>query len=62
MCDCPTCLHRQAMRARAARIARDDAEMTRFAVAWIAERYRLDDTDAARHLRRHAINGTGVIQ
>jgi hypothetical protein len=58
MCQCPTC--REA--AEAAQRDRDDAEMTRFAVAWIAERYGLDDTDAALHLHRHAINGTGVIQ
>jgi hypothetical protein len=62
MCDCPTCLHRQKRADRAARIARDDAEMTLFALAWIAEHHGLDDTDAARHLRRHAINGTGVLQ
>lgn len=60
MCDCPTCLHRQAMALRAER--RDDAEMTRVAIAWVAERYRLDDADALRHVRLHGINGTGMIQ
>lgn len=60
MCDCPTCLHRQKMAEMAER--RDDMEMTRVAIAWVAERHGLDDYDAVRHLRLHAFNGTGVIQ
>lgn len=62
MCDCPTCRHRQAMAERAARLARDELEMTVVALAWVAERYGLDDTDAMAHLRAHAIYGTGAIQ
>jgi hypothetical protein len=62
MCDCPTCLHRRKMAARAERLAREDFEMTAIAVAYAAERYRLDDADAARHVRLHAINGPGVMQ
>jgi hypothetical protein len=50
------------MAARAERLAREDFEMTAIAVAYAAERYRLDDADAARHVRLHAINGPGVMQ
>jgi hypothetical protein len=58
LCQCPVC--REA--AELARLDRDDMEMTRIAIAWVADRYQLDDTDALLHLRLHAINGTGVIQ
>jgi hypothetical protein len=54
VCQCPVC--------REAAEAREEREMTLFALAWVAERYRLDDRDAALHLRLHAINGTGVMQ
>lgn len=50
------------MAERAARLARDELEMTVVALAWVAERYGLDDTDAMAHLRAHAIYGTGAIQ
>lgn len=58
LCDCPIC---QEAAAEATR-AEEDRRMTLFAVAWVAERYGLDDTGAVRHLQRHAIDGTGVLQ
>jgi hypothetical protein len=43
-------------------IRRERAEMWATAIAFVAERYRLDDADALRHVRLHAINGPGVSQ
>jgi hypothetical protein len=57
MCDCPTC-----RRKMAARRDREDVEMTAIAVAYVADRYRLDDAEAMQHIRLHGINGTGVMQ
>jgi hypothetical protein len=62
MCDCPTCLHRRKMALLAERLAREDVEMTAIAVAYVADRYRLDDAEAMQHIRLHGINGTGVMQ
>ena len=42
-------------------IRRERAEMWATAIAFVAERYRLDDADALRHVRLHAINGPAVI-
>lgn len=74
MCDCPRTKRsdRSALADPRAEIRREDLdlarldrearEMTVIALTWVAERYGLDDADAARHLRAHAIDGTGVIQ
>jgi hypothetical protein len=43
-------------------IRREVAAMWATAIAFVAERYRLDDADALRHVRLHAINGPGVSQ
>jgi hypothetical protein len=58
LCQCPVC--REA--AEAARLDREERAMLLAAIAWVAERYRLDDRDAARYLRLHAINGPGMAQ
>lgn len=58
MCNCPICQEA----AEAEQRYRDDMEMTAIAVAYVADRYRLDDADAMQHIRLHGINGTGVIQ
>ena len=46
----------------AEQIRRNRAEMWATAIAHVAERYRLDDADATRHVRLHAINGPGMTQ
>jgi hypothetical protein len=46
----------------AEQIRRSRAEMWAIAIAHVAERYRLDDTDATRHVRLHAINGPEMTQ
>lgn len=58
LCQCPVCREAEEL----ARRDRDDREMTAIAIAWVADRYRLDDADALRHVRLHGINGTGMIQ
>jgi hypothetical protein len=57
-CLCPTCLEAAEQEIR----DRQDFEMTRVAIAYVADRYRLDDTEAMQHIRLHGINGTGVVQ
>lgn len=37
-------------------------EMWATAIAYVAERHGLDDADALRHVRLHAINGPGMTQ
>jgi hypothetical protein len=45
-----------------AEILRERAAMWAAALAYVSERYRLDDADALRHVRLHAINGPGMTQ
>jgi len=59
MCQCSRCrvfaeIDDQAIR-------REIAAMWAAAIAAIAERHGLDDADALRHVRLHAINGPAVI-
>jgi hypothetical protein len=68
MCRCPRCrvfaeIDAEAVQREIAALS-DQAALGRWAIAiaHVAERYRLDDADAARHVRLHAINGTGVVQ
>lgn len=58
MCDCRTCREAE----ESARRDREDFEMIRVAVAYVADRYRLDDAEAMQHIRLHGIIGPGVIQ
>lgn len=60
MCRCFRC--RVFAEIEAEEVRREVAAMWATAIAHVAERYRLDDADAAHHVRLHAINGTGVIQ
>lgn len=60
MCQCFRCQVLAEIDAEADR--REIAAMWSIATAHVAERYRLNDADALRHVRLHAINGTGVIQ
>lgn len=43
-------------------VTRFRLEMWATAIAYAAERYRLDDADAMRHVRLHAINGPEMTQ
>lgn len=58
MCQCPVC--REA--AELARRDREEHAMVLAALAYVSDRYRLDDTDALRHIRLHGAVGTGVMQ
>lgn len=58
MCQCPVC--REA--AEIARRDREEREMLLVALAYVSDRYRLDDTDALQHVRLHGAAGTGVMQ
>lgn len=60
MCQCLQC--RVFARVEAEEAERVRREMWAAAVAHVAQRYRLDDADALRHVRLHAINGTAVMQ
>lgn len=60
MCQCLQC--RVFARIEAEEVERIRMEMWFTAIAYVAERYRLDDYDAARHVRLHAINGSGMTQ
>lgn len=58
VCQCPVC--REA--AELTRLDREERAMLLAAIAYVADRYRLDDTDALRHIRLHGAAGTGVMQ
>jgi|tagenome__1003787_1003787.scaffolds.fasta_scaffold20869181_2 hypothetical protein len=60
MCQCPICLEIAA--AQAAEVERIRIEMWFTTIAYVAQRHGLDNTDAARHVRLHAISGPGMIQ
>jgi hypothetical protein len=60
MCQCFQC--RVFAEIEAEEVRRERAAMWATAIAYVAERYRLDDADALRHVRLHAINGPGVSQ
>jgi hypothetical protein len=60
MCQCFRC--QVLAEIDAEEIRREVAAMWATAIAYVAERYRLDDADALRHVRLHAINGPGVSQ
>lgn len=60
MCQCLQC--RVFARIEADEDRRIRREMWAAAVAYVAQRYRLDDYDALRHVRLHAINGPGMTQ
>jgi hypothetical protein len=57
-CLCPDCREEIS----AAESLRERAAMWATAIAYVAERYLLDDADALRHVRLHAINGPGITQ
>jgi hypothetical protein len=45
-----------------ARRDREEREMLLVALAYVSDRYCLDDTDALQHVRLHGAAGTGVMQ
>lgn len=58
MCQCPVCQEAEEL----ALLNREDRAMLVAALAYVADRYRLDDTDALQHIRLHGAAGTGVMQ